>query len=116
MENHIEIFKRTLANWNDYLFQENKIQKFLDENQLIFFFEKDGEIYGSSEDGRMAFATMHDKDEHKSIKNEIRVLAINLVKSLEDEKSESMFSIKQMKKIKVLDREEVEKILHKKIK
>lgn len=116
MENHIEIFKRTLQNWNNYLFQENKIQKFLDENQLIFFFEKDGELYGSSEDGRMAFAVMNDKDESKSIKKEIRVLAVNLLKSIENEKSESMFGIKQMKKIKVLDRDEVEKILHKKIK
>ena len=116
MENHIEAFKNTLSNWNCYLLREDKIQKFIDENQLIFFFEKDGEIYGSSEDGRMAFATMNDKDESKTIKKEIRVLAINLLKSLKDEKSESMFGYKQMKNIKILDRDEVEKTLHKKLK
>ncbi len=116
MENHIEKFKSTMNIWENYLHKENKIKKFLDENGLIFFFKKDNEIYGSNEDGRMAFATMNDKEESKVIKNEIRVLAINLQKSIDDDKSEKMFNKKDMKNAKVIDREEAEKELHEKIK
>jgi hypothetical protein len=107
MMNDIENFKNTMATWDTYLLKEDKIQNFFDENELIFFFQKDG---------RLTFATMNDKKEDKRVRDEIRVLAINIVKSINDEKSESMFNMKEMKKIKILDRDEAEKILHKKIK
>lgn len=116
MMNDIENFKNTMATWDTYLLKENKIQNFFDENELIFFFQKGDNIYGANEDGRLTFATMNDKKEDKKVRDEIRVLAINLVKSINDEKSESMFNMKEMKKIKILDRDEAEKILHKKIK
>ena len=116
MMNDIENFKNTMATWDSYLLKEDKIQNFFDENELIFFFQKDDNIYGANEDGRLTFATMNDKKEDKRVRNEIRVLAINIVKSINDEKSESMFNMKEMKKIKILDRDEAEKILHKKIK
>lgn len=116
MMNDIENFKDTMATWNTYLLKEDKIQNFFDENELIFFFQKGDNIYGANEDGRLTFATMNDKKEDKRVRDEIRVLAINLVKSINDEKSESMFNMKEMKKIKILDRDEAEKILHKKIK
>lgn len=113
MENFIETFKRALHLWDTFVERDENVRKLLDDNQLIFFFKKDKEIYGASEDGRMSFACLNDKDEPEAIRREVRVHAINLKKSLGGEKSEVMFDRKAMKDIKVLDRDEVESILHK---
>ena len=60
---------------------------------------------------RMAFATMKDKKEKSKFKNEIRILAINLSKSIDGYKSEATLSKKDLKGIKIIDREEAEKML-----
>jgi len=113
MENFIETFKRSLHLWDAFRERDEKVQKLLDDNHLIFFFKKDGDIYGASEDGRMSFACLNDDDESEVIKREVRVHAINLKKSLGGEKSEVMFDRDAMKGVKVLDRDDVESMLHK---
>ena len=113
MENFIELYKRTQSSWDNFNVNEADIHKLIDGNELIFFFKIGKELFGASEDGRMAFATMNDKDEEKKLKDEIRVHAINLTRSMSGEKTESSLSKDQMSKVKILDREEVEKMLHK---
>ena len=114
MENFIETFKRTVAQWESYIERNELIQKLIDSNNLMFFFIKNGNLYGSNEDGRISFATMNDKKESKVIKNEIMVHAYDLEKSTSEDKHEVVLNRKAMKGIKILDRDEAENFLHKK--
>lgn len=111
MKNFIERYKETQSAWDSFVLFENSLIKLIEENDLILFFVKGGSVYGTSEDGRMAFATMKDKKEKSKFKNEIRILAINLSKSIDGYKSEATLSKKDLKGIKIIDREEAEKML-----
>ena len=106
MKNFIERYKETQSAWDIFVLFENSLIKLIEENDLILFFVKGGSVYGTSEDGRMAFATMKDKKEKSKFKNEIRILAINLSKSIDGYKSEATLSKKDLKGIKIIDREE----------
>lgn len=113
MENFIETFRQAMKLWDSFTEKDERVQKMLDDNQLIFFFKKNGEIYGASEDGRMSFACINDDEEPESVKREVRVHAMNLSKSFSGEKAEVMFDRDAMSDITVLDRDEIESILHK---
>lgn len=111
MENFIELYKRTQSSWDKFKVFEADIQRLIDGSELIFFFKKGKEVFGSTEEGRMAFAVMNDKSEDKRLRDDVRVHAINLSKSMGSDKIESSLSREQMSEVKVIDRERAEKIL-----
>lgn len=113
MENFIELYKRTQSSWDCFRIAEADIQRLIDGNELIFFFKKGKELFGATEEGRMAFAVMNDKSEDNKLKDEVRVHAVNITKSIDGEKSEASLSREQMSGVKVLEREDVEKAIHK---
>lgn len=113
MENFIELYKRTQSSWDSFRIFEADLQRLIDGSELIFFFKKGKEVFGATEEGRMAFAVMNDKSEDKKLKDDVRVHAINLSKSMGGEKTESSLSREQMSVVKVIDRERAEKLLHK---
>lgn len=102
-------FKNFFHLWDNYLTKE-KIKKYLDDSDHILFFKYKGEIFGTNEEGRLTFARMKDpKDEDYS--EELSFSAMNLSKTIKNDKSESVFSTDDVKNIKILSREEVEKQL-----
>ncbi len=86
------------------------------ENDLCLFFKKDGSFYGTAESGRITFARMKNPEskEDKDWQKEATFTAYDLEKTDEKNKSISVFNTKDIKKLKVLSKEEIEKQLEKK--
>lgn len=102
--------------WNTFLENEdlqNQIKILLDGQQLIFFFKKGKELYGTGEDGRVTFAKMKNPDEEHDDdwRKEASFVAVNLKRALEGIKVHNIFGGKDLDEIKVLDRDKMEKML-----
>ena len=86
---------------------KEKIKAMLGTNDFVFFFEKNGEIYGSPEESRLMFARMKNPDpEDNDWVKEANFSGLNLNKALKGEKTESLFYHTDLTKIKILDQEE----------
>lgn len=84
------------------------------ENELIFFFKKDGDYFGCSEDGRLVFARIKNPDKDLSPKwfEEACFQVYNLSQTLkQDNIVRKIFYKKDIEDLKIVDREEVEKKL-----
>ena len=101
--------------WKEQLNQENKEKiKKLIENELSLFFEYEKEIFGADEDARLTFAKLKipDEDYHPSWDEAASFLAINITRGLKEENiPKKMFYKKDIKKIKIVNDEEVKKII-----
>lgn len=98
--------------WDEYLLeQENdsKLRHFLDMQGLILFFKKGDEYFGAGEDSRVVFARLKnpDSDVSKGWGEEASFTATNLNKMVRGEPSTHVFSKDDIKKIKVVDRDDV---------
>lgn len=84
---------------------------------FVFFFKKGKELFGAGEDSRVVFAKIKHPDDEipDAWKDEANFSAHNLNKSMIGEPSQNVFSIKDMKSIKILDKDEVCKMLQKEI-
>lgn len=93
----------------------DKASGIIDGNDFIFLFKKGDSYYGAGEDSRIVFARMKnpDKDLPPNWKKEASFVATDLKKALEGLKSQNIFYAKDLKDIKVMDREEVIKELAK---
>lgn len=109
-----------LPNFKDFIsayFKEedmkDKVKSMIEGQGFVLFFKKDDDIYGSTEDGRMVFASLKtpDKDLPKGWEKEASFTAFNLSKTLRKENPETIFSYKDLPKIKVLDNEAATKEL-----
>jgi hypothetical protein len=92
--------------------QEDAITKILDRHGLILFFKRGSELFGAPEESRLIFAKLktdtEDDPMQPGFRKEARFPAINLMKCLEGEDEngiESVFSLKDLPKINVCDRE-----------
>jgi len=99
-------------------FNEREIKHLLDGN-LVLFFNKDNEYFGCPEESRLVFAKIKtpDEDDEPSFADEAAFLAINLSKAMndaEDEMPKRLFYKKDLNNIKLMDKDELEKILFKK--
>ena len=84
----------------------------IDEDDISFFFTLDDEIYGGTEDNRLAFARMKSpEDEDKSWAKEATIVGINLKKLSQGHKEQKMFSQSDLKKIKPISKEEAFKAI-----
>lgn len=99
---------------------ENRVNTLLDNQDFIFFFKKENDLYGANEGARMVFAKLkektNNKEDPKNWKKEASFMATNLTKAIQGENSKSVFSKKDIKKIKTMDRDNVFKELIKKAK
>lgn len=109
-------FRELMDVWDEYLVEsdiDQKINTML--SSFIFFFEKDKQIYGAGEDSRVIFAKMKnpDADLPKDWAKEASFSAINLNKSLKGEMSQYLFQEKDLKEIKVIEKDKAESVLKK---
>jgi hypothetical protein len=105
-------FRDFVHTWNDYVekeFQEqetdNQVEMLMAGQPFVMFFQKGKDIYGATEEGRLTFAKMKGDEEDEEWKKEANFLGINLNKALEGIKVHNMFSVGDLEKIKVLDRD-----------
>lgn len=101
--------------WREQLNKEN-IQKIksLIQNELNLFFSFEKEIYGADEDARLVFAKLKipDGDYDISWDEAASFVGFNITRGLkEDNIPKKMFYKKDIKNIKIINLEEVEKLL-----
>lgn len=107
---------KILSIWEQRIEDENKskILKFINSEDLTFFFQFEDEYYAASEDSRLTFAKLKvpDEDYHPSWDEEASFLAFNVTRGIkEDNVPKKLFYKKDLKDIKVLNKEDIEKIL-----
>lgn len=92
--------------------QEDKLNDIIDKHEIILFFNKDKDLFGAPEDSRVIFAKLKTDDDDEpmmpNFRQEAQFPAINLFKCMsgDDENAvQSVFSLKDLPKIKVCDRE-----------
>jgi uncharacterized protein YozE (UPF0346 family) len=111
-------FRELMDVWDEYLV-ENEIDSRVNEliAPFVFFFKKENDIYGAGEDSRVVFAKMKhpDNDLPSGWKEEANFTAHNLKKSVGGEPSQNVFGSKDLKKIKILDKDKVSELLHKEV-
>lgn len=100
--------------------QEDKLNDILDKHELILFFKKDKDLYGAPEESRLIFAKLKTDDDDEpmmpNFRQEAQFPAINLLKCLsggDEESIQSVFSLRDIPKIKVCDRESAIKLMMK---
>jgi hypothetical protein len=110
-------FHKFMDLWEKHLNTDfiEKIKTLLDNNDLIFFFTRDsGEIFGCDEDARLTFARIKSPEpEDEDWAQDASFSAHNLSRALNGDKSKNIFSKKDLKEIKIIDRKEVERLLNK---
>lgn len=109
-------FRSLMDTWDTFLLEqdnENAIKNIIDNNELIFFFKKDKEYFGTGEDGRIVFAKMKNPDDAmpEGWEKEANFTVCNLSKMVKGEKSQNIFNYKNIKNIKVVDQEKIIKKL-----
>jgi hypothetical protein len=105
-------FRQLLDRWDEVKDKFNK-KCLMEDNDLVFFFQKDKKIYGSGENGRLVFARMKNPDDED--KAWISGASFS-AHDLEDSSSnnERLFTSKDLKNIKIINQEEAVKKLEKK--
>jgi hypothetical protein len=95
----------------------SKVEALLDGQQFILFFKKGDTLYGSTEESRLIFAKLKNPDEDAcpEWRKEANFLAIDLAEALKGNRVQHVFNAKDIKKIKILPRENMEKLLVKRM-
>lgn len=106
---------RELMEMADEFGLEDKIETLVDSKGIIFFFKKDNDVFGTGEDGRIAFAKLKnpDKDMPKGWEEDAGFSATNLTKEIQGESSLFVVRNENIKDIKVIDKEDAIKELKK---
>lgn len=105
-------FRSLMDIWDTYLLEsdnETTIRNLIDQHGLIMFFKKDDDYFGCGEDGRIVFAKMKNPDEDmpEGWEDEASFTATNIGKMIHGEPSQQVFDSKTIKKLKVVDSDEV---------
>ena len=105
-------FRYLMDIWDQQLHEEN-LKDLLDNSNLIFFFSKKGEIYGAPEQSRLVFAKLKcdPKDDDSGWREEANFAAINIKNAINGEQVQKLFTQKDLKSIKVLNKDDVYKKL-----
>lgn len=87
----------------------SQIDSMIDSNGYVLLFKLGKDVFGAGEDSRVVFARMKipDDDMPKNWEDEASFSADNLNKSIRGEPATQVFHQKDLKKIKVLDRDKV---------
>ena len=107
-------FRELLNRWDEAV-AADKIHDMLEENDFVVYFKRGNEIFAASEDGRLTFARMKnpDDDDPEGYMKEATFSVTNLTQAVEGEKSETVFGIKDLPKLKIICQEAAEKFLKK---
>lgn len=104
-------FRCLMDDWDCYLAEEdlkNKVRSLVEGPSFVLFFKKGPDIYGAPEESRVTFARIKTKDEDmpEGWEKEATFVAINLSKVVRGEGDpQSVFGEKDIKSIKVIDKE-----------
>ena len=112
-------FRPLLDQWDKCLALEderNEIGNHLDGNQCIMFFRRGDELFGAPEESRLVFAKLksNDDDVPPNFKDDAKFIALNLIQSLLGQKVETLFGLKDLPKLQLIDRDNVVDMLMKK--
>lgn len=103
---HFSSFRELLDKWDENI-EKEKLEELTDEDDISFFFTLNDEVYGGTEDSRLAFARMKStEEEDKSWAKESTFIGINLKKLAEGNKEQKIFSQSDLKKIKPISKED----------
>lgn len=112
-------FRGLMDRWDRMMFlneSKDAIEKILDKHEVILFFTLGKELFGAPEPSRLIFAKLKTEDEddpmQPGFRDEARFPAVNLLKCMEGEAEngvERVFGLKDLPKIKVIDKEEAVK-------
>ena len=94
----------------------HRVESMIDNGDYVLLFKKDKDYFGGGEDSRVVFAKMkdpNDEDAPSGWDEEASFSADNLLKKLKGEPAQNIFDKKDLKKIKIVDREEIIDKLHK---
>lgn len=93
--------------------RKHKIRNLVDGHNFIMFFTKDNGVFGAPEESRLVFAKMKTPDEETpdGWADEASFAAFDMIKALAGDKVQNLFSKKDLKKIKIIDRNAAENIL-----
>jgi hypothetical protein len=105
-------FRELMDIWDEAV-ERDKIQALLGNNNLIFFFKKDGDVFGAPEGSRVVFAKMKSPDEDKEWAKEATFMAINLSKAMDGEVTRSVLTHDDLGNIEGIDQDAAEKELAK---
>lgn len=99
--------------FKEFYKKDKELNDFINQKELILFFKKDKEIFGCTEDSRIVFAKLKNPDDEdmKNCRNEAKFQAYNLSKSSLNNSIETNFSFKDLKNIKVINQEDINKLL-----
>jgi len=111
-------FRDLMDSWDEQLRleREDAVKAMLDNN-LVFYFSKNNDLFGCPEESRLIFAKLKvpDDDVTPAWDEEAAFMAVNLSRALtEEEPPKRLFYKRDMEGLKILDREELEKLLFKK--
>ena len=113
-------FRNLMDTWDDHCFWEaleSNIEQLLGGRGFIMFFKKDGEVFGAPEESRIMFARLKNPENGgNDLAEPGGFMAFNLLKSLMGDMSPNLFGPHDLGKIKVIDRDDAEKQLKKKVK
>jgi hypothetical protein len=102
-----------LDRWDDYV-QSEKAEEVLSDDSLCMYFTMGDDVFGAPEESRLVFAKIKDpKDEDRPNLKDAMFSAIDLLRVMHGEKIERMFGMKDLPKIKVIDKETLAKLLRK---
>lgn len=104
--------------WNEEEKTTDKIKTLIDGQDFVMFFKKGNNVYGAGEDSRLTFARMKHPDEETTEDwvKEANFIGINLSKAISGDKVHNIFSEKDLKEIKIIDKNEAQTILEKQAK
>lgn len=89
-----------------FIKENKKIEEIIYKEQYTLFFEYKKNLFASVEDDRLIFAKIKNKDKDIDWK-QAKFLAYDLEAKLKGEERAKYFSIKEIKKIKILQSDEI---------
>jgi len=108
-------FRSLMDLWDEQLekAERDKIRSMLEVNGFVFFFKKGNEFYAAGEDSRLTFARMKNPDEETDEEwgKDAAFKGVSLNAALDGEKKLSLFYMKDIPNVKVIDKEDAYKEL-----
>lgn len=96
-------------NFKSYFIESEQLDTIFDK--YLFFFKKDGEIFGAPEESRLVYARLKNPDEDESWVEDADFSAFDLKAELNGETKQKIFNKKDINSIEIVNPEELKKIL-----
>ncbi len=96
-------FRQLLDLW-DHNLNKQKIESFIDTNDLVIFFKKDEQIYAGGEDARMMFARLKSPEDKSD--SDSGFTALNFAEAVKGNNVQQVFSAKDLPNIEIISQED----------